>query len=123
MSDRRDRGDVLLDQRRTSRLPLRFDVRCALEHASFGGTARTLTLHGIFVETDEAVPSGTSLEPALYLPDGEGAPAKVGAEVRRPARRRDDPPELWADVRLDEHVEDRIGAVLDVARQGASGSG
>jgi hypothetical protein len=124
VSERRARGDIILDRRQASRTPIRFDVQCALGGTSFEATCRNLTLHGIFVETEEAVPCGASLELALLLPDDEGAPAKVTVEVRRPARRRGEPLGFGADfVALDDHTARRIRAVLEVTRQRATGGG
>ncbi len=121
MSDRRARGGIILDRRRASRTPIHFDVQCALGDASFEATARNLTPYGVFVETEEAVPCGASLELALHLPDDEGASAKATVEVRRPARRRDEPPGFGADfVALDDDTARRIAAVLEAGRPAAS---
>lgn len=121
MSDRQASGAIILDRRQTSRRPIRFDVQCALGDASFEATARNLSLYGIFVETEEAAPSGASLELVLHLPDDEGAPAKVTAEVRRPAQRRDEPPGFGADfVTLDDDTARRIAEVLEAGSPAAS---
>ncbi len=121
MSDRRARGEIMLHRRRASRTPIRFDVQCALGDASFEATARNRTPYGIFVETEEAVSRGASLELALHLPDDEGAPAKVTVEVRRLARRRDETPGFGADfVALDDDTARRIAAAVEAARPAAS---
>ena len=124
MTDRRARGDIslgtILNKRRAPRTLVRFDVQCVLGGASFEATARNLTPYGVFVETEETVPHGVSLELALHLPNDEGAPAKATVEVRRPARRRDERPGFGADfVALDDDTARRIAAVLEAARLAA----
>ena len=123
MNERRTHGEIILDRRQASRLPIRFDVECVLGGASFEATARNLSAYGIFVETEEDVPCGASPELALHLPGDEGAPAKLTARVRRLARRRDESPGFGADfVELDEDTARRLRAVLKLAQRRAFGS-
>jgi len=111
--DRRASGEIIVDRRRASRTPLRFEVVCAHEGASFDATARNLTCYGVFVETEERVPADAPLELTLYLPDDETAPAKVMARVTRPAQRANEVPGFAADFEgVDETTALRIAVLL-----------
>ena len=113
MSNHEAQGEIILDRRRAARTSIRFDVQCTLGDASFEATARNLSFFGVFVESEEAVPCGASLELVLHLPDDEGAPAKATAEVQSPAG-PDEPPGFGAEfVALDDDTKRRIGAVLE----------
>ena len=117
MADRRQQsGSIIVDRRRASRVPLRFDVEYFFTGANFEATARNLTIHGIFVETEEAFPRSGTLELFLHLPDDDGAPAKVMSNVTRPARRRDEVAGFAADfVDLDDDTDRRIRSILEAS--------
>jgi hypothetical protein len=113
MADRRQSGNLIVDRRRASRLPLRFELEYSFAGASFEATARNLTIHGIFVETEEPYPKSGSVELSLKLPDDDGASAKVMGNVTRAARRRDEVAGFAADfIALDDDTARRIGSIL-----------
>ena len=114
MRERRASGAIILDRRRASRMPMRFDVTYSHGSDTFSATARNLTTYGIFVETEESVPTGASIELVLHLPDDGGGPAKVMSQVTRPARRRDEVPGFAAEFTgLGEATKSRIAALKD----------
>lgn len=118
MRDRRDPGDIILDRRRTSRMPLHFDVTCTFDRGGFSATANDLTLHGLFIESETLVSAGVAIELTLHLPD-QREPAKVAATVTRCARRSDDTPGFAVDFEpLDEDTRARISSLCEGVAKG-----
>ena len=116
MRDRREKGEIILDRRRASRIPVRFSVSGSAESFEFSAMAVNLTLKGVFVESEEPVGTlGTALELELQLPDQQAA-AKVHGEIVRVARLSDEVVGFGVEFDpVDDATHDRISAVCGIA--------
>jgi uncharacterized protein (TIGR02266 family) len=115
MRERRTSGELVLERRRTPRVPLRVDVTCYIAGACLTGTTANLTVHGLSLETETSVPLDTEMEVVIELP-GDEKPLKVSGRVARLARRKDDPPGFGVEFdNLEEPARTRIAALVDDA--------
>jgi uncharacterized protein (TIGR02266 family) len=115
MRERRTSGEIVLERRRTLRVPLRVDITCRIAGACITGTTSNLTVHGLFLETETPVPSDAEVDIALELP-GDEKPVEVSGRVKRLARRKNDPPGFAIEFdALEEPPRARIAALVDDA--------
>jgi uncharacterized protein (TIGR02266 family) len=115
MRERRTPGELVLERRRTPRVPLRVDVTCYIAGACFTGTTENLTVHGLSLETKTPVPPDAEVEVVIELP-GDEKPVKVSGRVARLARRKNDPPGFAVEFDdLEEPARARIAALVDEA--------
>ncbi len=113
MRERRTSGELVLERRRTLRLPLRVDVTCCIAGAYFTGTTANLTEHGLSFETETSVPLDAEVEVVIELPD-DGKPVKASGRVARLAARKDDTRGFAVEFEsLDEAARARIAALVD----------
>ncbi len=115
MRERRTSGEIVLERRRTPRVPLRFGVTCYIAGACFTGTTTDLTVHGLSLETETPVSLDAEVEVVIELP-GDEKPVKVSGRVARLAQRKDDSPGFAVELdNLEESARARIAALVDDA--------
>jgi uncharacterized protein (TIGR02266 family) len=115
MRERRESGEIVMERRRTTRVPIRVGVTCSIAGARFTGTTVNLTVYGLSLATDIPVPPDAEVEVVIELPDGE-KPVQVSGRVARLARRKNDPPGFAIEFEdLQESARARIAAIVDDA--------
>ena len=115
MRERRTSGEIVLERRRTLRVPLRVDVTCYIAGACFTGTTANVTVHGLSLETETPLPPDSEVEVVIELPDDE-KPVKVSGRVVRLAQRKEDSPGFAVEFdNLEEPARARIEALVDEA--------
>ncbi len=122
MRERRTSGELVLERRRTLRLPLRVDVTCCIAGAYFTGTTENLTVYGLSFETETSVPLDAEVDVVIEPPD-DGKPIKAFGRVARLAAREADTRGFAVEFEsLDEAARARISALLDEALADLSAS-
>lgn len=115
MRERRTLGELVLERRRTPRVPLRVNVTCRIAGACFTGTTTNLTAQGLSLETQTPVPLDAEVEFVIELP-GDEKPVKASGLITRLAGRKDDTRGFAVEFKsLDEAARARIDALVDDA--------
>ena len=115
MRERRTSGELVLERRRSPRVPLRVDVTCYIGGACFTGSTANLTVYGLSLETETPVPADAEVKVVIEMP-GDEKPLEVSGRVASLARRKDDSPGFGVEFDdLEEPARARIAALVDDA--------
>jgi len=115
MRERRTSGELVLERRRSPRVPLRVDVTCYIGGACFTGSTANLTVYGLSLETEMPVPPDAEVKVVIEMP-GDEKPLEVSGRVASLARRKDDSPGFGVEFDdLEEPARARIAALVDDA--------
>jgi uncharacterized protein (TIGR02266 family) len=115
MRERRAKGELVLERRRSPRVPVRVDVTCYVGGACFTGSTANLTVYGLSLETETPVPADAEVKVVIEMP-GDEKPLEVSGHVASLARRKDEPPGFGVEFDdLEESARARIAEFVDDA--------